>query len=82
VRRVVGQVEAALERQAGVGRVVEAGLTRAPQALDLACAGTVGPRHSEDRPIALSNPIFVDVDGGGFEANGDALGAPVTGRRP
>jgi hypothetical protein len=42
----------------------------------------VGPRHSEDRPIALSNPIFVDVDGGGFEAGGDALGAPVTGRRP
>ena len=42
----------------------------------------VGPRHSDDRPIALSNPIFVDVDGGGFEANGDTLGAPVTGRRP
>ena len=42
----------------------------------------VCPRHSDDRPIALSNPIFVDVDGGGFEANGDALGAPVTRRRP
>ena len=27
--------------------------------------------------IAVSNPIFVDVDGGGFKANGDTLGAPL-----
>jgi len=32
-------------------------------------------------PIAYNNPIFVDVDGGGFQANGDTLGydLPVGG---
>jgi hypothetical protein len=32
-------------------------------------------------PCAYNNPIFVDVDGGGFEANGDTLGfeLPVKG---
>jgi hypothetical protein len=28
-------------------------------------------------PIAVSNPIFVDVDGGGFQPNGDDLGVPL-----
>ena len=37
----------------------------------------MGPEHEKTRPIAVSNPIFVDVDGGGFEANGDTLGAPL-----
>jgi hypothetical protein len=27
-------------------------------------------------PFAVSNPIFVDVDGGGFKPNGDDLGVP------
>jgi hypothetical protein len=34
----------------------------------------MGPEHANDRPVAVSNPIFVDVDGGGFKANGDRLG--------
>ena len=34
----------------------------------------MGPEHADDRPVAVSNPIFVDVDGGGFKPNGDALG--------
>ncbi len=34
----------------------------------------MGPEHAEDRPVAVSNPIFVDVDGNGFQSNGDALG--------
>jgi hypothetical protein len=29
------------------------------------------------RPIAFHNPIFVDVDGGGFQANGDMLDYPL-----
>jgi hypothetical protein len=37
----------------------------------------MGPQHSKDMPIAVSNPIFVDVDGGGFKSNGDTLGAPL-----
>lgn len=33
------------------------------------------------QPVAYNNPIFVDVDGGGFEPNGDTLGydLPVGG---
>jgi hypothetical protein len=34
----------------------------------------MGPEHSADCPVAVSNPIYVDVDGGGFKANGDTLG--------
>ena len=34
----------------------------------------MGPEHANDRPVAVSNPIFVDVDGGGFKHNGDTLG--------
>ncbi|HEV7221114.1 MAG TPA: CehA/McbA family metallohydrolase [Pirellulales bacterium] len=37
----------------------------------------MGPEHAKDTPIAVSNPIFVDVDGGGFKPNGDTLGAPL-----
>jgi len=37
----------------------------------------MGPTHSKDMPCAVSNPIYVDVDGGGFKANGDTLGAPL-----
>lgn len=37
--------------------------------------------QSTMKPCAFSNPIFVDTDGGGFEANGDTLGHPLpTGR--
>jgi hypothetical protein len=42
----------------------------------------MGPDHANDRPVAVSNPIFVDVDGGGFKANADPLGKlPVKGSR-
>ena len=40
-----------------------------------------GPRdgagHGKDMPVAVGNPIFVDVDGGGFKPNGDMLGLPL-----
>jgi hypothetical protein len=40
----------------------------------------MGPEHAEDRPVAVSNPIFVDVDGGGFKSSNDPLGElPVKG---
>ncbi len=44
-----------------------------------------GPAWGSDLPIAVSNPIFIDMDGGGFKANGDTLGAPLPvkgGTRP
>ena len=34
----------------------------------------MGPEHADDRPVAVSNPIFVDVDGNGFKCNSDPLG--------
>jgi hypothetical protein len=33
------------------------------------------------KPIAYNNPIFVDVDGGGFTPNGDTLGFPLPVKR-
>lgn len=45
--------------------------------------GPVMGTHQNDLPVAVSNPIFVDVDGGGFTPNKDTLGAklPVKGGR-
>jgi hypothetical protein len=37
----------------------------------------MGPEHGEDMPVAVSNPIFVDVNGNGFEPNGDLLDFPL-----
>ena len=37
----------------------------------------MGPDHAESKPVAVSNPIFVDVDGDGFTANGDLLDLPI-----
>jgi hypothetical protein len=34
----------------------------------------MGPEHGKDRPVAVSNPIFVDADGGGFQPKDDPLG--------
>jgi hypothetical protein len=39
-----------------------------------------GPHRSNNKPVAVANPIFVDVDGGGFTANGDDLGYPLPPR--
>ncbi len=39
-----------------------------------------GPRRSRDKPVAVANPVFVDVDGDGFNANGDDLGFPLPPR--
>lgn len=36
----------------------------------------MGPTFGNETPIAVANPIYVDVDGGGFKANGDGLGKP------
>ena len=40
--------------------------------------GTImGPAWGKQPPTAVSNPIFVDVDGGGFKPNGDRLGVEL-----
>ena len=36
----------------------------------------MGPQNGEAPPVAVCNPIFVDYDGQGFQANGDDLGVP------
>jgi hypothetical protein len=37
----------------------------------------MGPRWGEQPPVAVANPIFVDVDGGGFKPSGDLLGVEL-----
>ena len=37
----------------------------------------MGPRWGEKPPVAVSNPIFVDIDGKGFKPNGDLLDVPL-----
>ena len=37
----------------------------------------MGPKAGKNPPVAVSNPIFVDVDGGGFKPNRDLLGVPI-----
>ena len=36
-----------------------------------------GPMWGKQHPTAISNPIYVDVDGNGFQPNGDTLGHPL-----
>lgn len=36
----------------------------------------MGPERGKIPPVAVSNPIFVDVDGQGFKSNGDLLDLP------
>ncbi|MFM7057259.1 MAG: CehA/McbA family metallohydrolase [Planctomycetota bacterium] len=36
-----------------------------------------GPDWGAQHPAAVTNPVFVDVDGGGFKANRDTLGHPL-----
>ena len=37
----------------------------------------MGTRYGKRPPIAVSNPIFVDFDGNGFQHNSDELGLPL-----
>ncbi len=37
----------------------------------------MGPQHGKDMPIAVTNPIFVDIDDNGFQPNADDLGQPL-----
>ncbi|MDA9779173.1 CehA/McbA family metallohydrolase [Rubripirellula sp.] len=39
----------------------------------------MGSRFGKIPPTAVSNPIYVDIDGGGFQPNGDLLGLPLLG---
>ena len=43
----------------------------------LSMGPVLGPDHGKGMPIAVSNPIYVDVNGGGFRHNGDTLDAPL-----
>ena len=41
----------------------------------------MGPFWGKHAPTAISNPIFVDVDGNGFQPNKDTLGHPLPVKR-
>jgi len=40
----------------------------------------MGPEWKETETAALSNPIYVDIDGNGFQPNKDKLGHPLPGK--
>ncbi|MFO0916554.1 MAG: CehA/McbA family metallohydrolase [Pirellulales bacterium] len=42
----------------------------------------VGPEHRCDQPMAIANPIFVDIDGDGFNVSKDLLDMPLPGADP
>ena len=46
---------------------------------DLQLGRVMGPRFGKRIPIAVANPIFVDTDADGFQANGDLLDVPLPG---
>ncbi len=37
----------------------------------------MGPTYGSNMPIAVTNPIYVDIDSDGFKPNRDPLGAPI-----
>ena len=41
-----------------------------------------GPTYGKAQPAAITNPIFVDVDGNGFQPNKDTLDAPLPVKHP
>lgn len=43
----------------------------------LSIGPVVGPAWGRQMPTAVANPVFVDVDGGGFTPNKDTLGHPL-----
>jgi len=49
---------------------------------DLKLGMVMGEQQGEAAPVALTNPIFVDVDGDGFKPNGDLLGLPFPHKAP
>ncbi len=46
----------------------------------LELGAVMGPEFGKQTPAAVSNPIFIDVDGKGFQANHDDLGIPLPGK--
>lgn len=44
---------------------------------NLTLGQVMGPEQGKLPPVAVSNPIFVDIAGDGFTPNGDNLGVPV-----
>jgi len=60
-----------------IGLKTDAHLIVATIGEDLQLGPVMGPEHGKKPPAAVANPIFVDVDGGGFKPNGDLLDVPL-----
>ncbi|MDC0261905.1 hypothetical protein OAK47_01645, partial [Planctomycetaceae bacterium] len=46
---------------------------------NLTMENVMGGRYGRRAPMAVSNPIFVDIDGDGFQHNSDKLDLPLPG---
>jgi len=49
---------------------------------DTSLGAVQGPANGKANPAAITNPIFVDVDGNGFHPNKDTLDAPLPVKYP
>lgn len=43
----------------------------------LSLGRVTGKERGKLAPVAVNNPLFVDVDGNGFQANGDDVDRPL-----
>jgi hypothetical protein len=65
------------ERQIPIALPSDAHLVVAAIGEGLDLTAVQGPKYGKHPPMALANPIFVDVDGEGFQHNNDDLGFPL-----
>ena len=55
----------------------DAHLVAATIGIESTLGPVMGPDGVKQRPVALTNPVFIDIDGQGFKPNADELGLPL-----
>jgi hypothetical protein len=78
----LGQGGVKFEQELPIELPADAHLIVAAAAEQSTLGPVMGPDHEKDMPIAVSNPLFVDVDGQGFRPNGDLLDSPLPVQDP
>jgi hypothetical protein len=78
-QKLFGDLKSAVKFDSAINMTLEkdAHIIVATIGEELTMENVMGQRYGRRAPIAVSNPIFVDVDGNGFQPNGDELGLPL-----